>query len=81
MGTTGFEPVTPAMSRQYSTAELRTQININLIILKLKKIYTNYNVLKKSLVFRKFDIFNYIFTETKFFVFKDFLAEKIIFSV
>ncbi len=56
MGTTGFEPVTPAMSRQYSTTELRTQININLIILKLKKIYTNYNVLKKLLVFRKFDI-------------------------
>ena len=54
VGTIGFEPMTPAMSRQYSTTELRTQINYNFIILKLKKIYTNYSVLKKSLFFRKF---------------------------
>ena len=31
VGTTGIEPVTTAMSRQYSTAELRAPIDLNLM--------------------------------------------------
>ena len=35
VGATGFEPVTPAVSRQCSTAELRTQYIINYSKLKI----------------------------------------------
>ena len=35
VGATGFEPVTPAVSRQCSTAELRTQKLINYSKLKI----------------------------------------------
>ena len=40
VGATGFEPVTPAVSRQCSTTELRTQRKIN--ILKYNKFIVNY---------------------------------------
>ena len=35
VGATGFEPVTPAVSRQCSTAELHTQYSINYSKLKI----------------------------------------------
>ena len=40
VGATGFEPVTPAVSRQYSTAELRThkKIKYSNIIINLYKL-------------------------------------------
>ena len=37
VGATGFEPVTPAVSRQCSTAELRTQICYKIKYSKIKK--------------------------------------------
>ena len=41
VGATGFEPVTPSMSRKYSAAELRTHINLKKSYSKIEKIYTN----------------------------------------
>ena len=37
VGATGFEPVTPAVSRQCSTAELRTHLIKKDVIEKIKK--------------------------------------------
>tara|TARA_Y100001970_G_scaffold293501_1_gene440790 strand:- start:4455 stop:5108 length:654 start_codon:yes stop_codon:yes gene_type:complete len=46
VGATGIEPVTPAVSRQCSTAELRTLNKYKINILKYLKIYKNCFVLK-----------------------------------
>ena len=53
VGATGLEPVTPAVSRQCSTAELRTLIQIKFNILKFKKTYINEFILvyQKKLYF------------------------------
>ena len=52
VGATGFEPVTPAVSRQCSTAELRTQKEIKYS--KLNKSIVNYlNEKKLNSLYKK----------------------------
>ena len=53
VGATGFEPVTPAVSRQCSTTELRTHF-FKINILKYIKIYSNHLILENIVKFRKF---------------------------